>query len=93
LKALSQSKRWQGDGTFSTASTGFYQLYTIHGLYKWQMITCLWTLLSGKIEILYKKMLNEIKNGGLVVGLELKQENCDDGFRACSYECFYLSFS
>ena len=74
MKALSQSKRWQGDGIFSTVPTGFYQLYTIHGLYKWQMITCFWILLGGKSGILYKKMLNEINNGGLAVGLEMKPE-------------------
>ena len=57
LNALSHSTRWQSDGTFSTAPTGFYQLYTIHCLYMWQMITCLWILLSGKSENLYKKIL------------------------------------
>jgi hypothetical protein len=38
------------------------------------MITCLWILLSGKSETLYKKMLNEIKLGALKLGLELRPE-------------------
>jgi hypothetical protein len=75
LILLCESKRWQGDGTFfNSFKSGFYQLYTLHGLNKWQMITCLWILLSGKSGTFYEKMLNEIKLGALKLGLELRPE-------------------
>jgi hypothetical protein len=92
LKALSQSKRWQGDGTFSTAPSGFYQLYTLHGLHMWQMITCLWILLSGKSEILNKKMINEIKNGGLKLGLEMRPEVVMMDFELAAMNAFSFHF-
>jgi hypothetical protein len=92
LTTLCESKRWQGDGTFSTAPSGFYQLYTLHGLYKWQMITCLWILLSGKSETLYKKMLNEIKLGALKLGLELRPEIVMLDFEHAAMNAFSFHF-
>ena len=65
LKILSKSKRWQSDGTFSTTPDGFKQFYLIHGLYKDQMIPCVFALLSGKSEALYNKLILELKEAAL----------------------------
>lgn len=49
------------DGTFRVAPTLFYQLYTIHGRYKKQVIPLMYILLPDKKQSTYILMLNNIK--------------------------------
>ena len=72
LQILSKWDRWHGDGTFTRVPDGFYQLYVIHGLYKSNIITCVFALLTGKSEDVYKKLLLELKDGALKNSFELK---------------------
>ena len=74
LKILAESIRWNADGTFTCPPPEFEQLYLIHGLYKSILIPVGFILLTGKSELLYKKMLRELKDAALNIGLELKPQ-------------------
>ena len=62
------------DGIFSTAPSGFKQVYIIHGKYKWNIIPCAFVLFSGKSEAVYKQMILELKNGALLHVINLDFE-------------------
>ena len=49
-----------------------YQLYIIQGLYKSNMLPCVFALLTGKSEEIYRKLILELKDGALKLSLELK---------------------
>ena len=74
LKILSKSEKWQSDGTFQVVPKpkGFYQLYIIHGYYKFHLLPCVYALLSGKEENHYKSLILKLKEASLNASLELK---------------------
>jgi hypothetical protein len=92
LKILSECNRWHGDGTFSVVPDGFYQLYVIHGLYKSNMLPCVFALLTGKSEDLYKKLLSELKDGALRNSLELKPTQLTIDFELAVMGAFQYHF-
>ena len=69
LTILAASKRWHADGTFTCPPPGFQQLYLLQALYKSIMIPAGFILLTGKSESLYKKVLFEMKDAALSIGL------------------------
>jgi hypothetical protein len=62
MKVL-KNRHGDGDGTFSVVPDGFYQLYIIQGLYKSNMLPCVFSLLTGKSEEIYRKLILELKDG------------------------------
>ena len=64
---MAEARRWQPDGTFSTAPVNWYQFYTIHALIQFQVIPCAYILLNSKDGVIYKKMLRMLKEGALIV--------------------------
>ena len=67
LKSLSETNRWQADGTFSTAPPEWYQFYTIHSVINLQVIPSAFILLPSKDTDTYKKMIRMLKEGALKV--------------------------
>lgn len=92
LNALSKSHRWQADGTFSITPPGFMQLYIIHAYYKYQMIPCVFALLTGKSETLYKRMIQTLKDGALNSKLELKPKTIMVDFERAAINAFEYHF-
>ncbi|CAF1192190.1 unnamed protein product [Adineta ricciae] len=48
LSVLKTCKHWFADGTFSVSPEDFYQMFTLHGLFKSQVIRLVYGLLIGK---------------------------------------------
>ena len=92
LKILSECNRWHGDGTFSVVPDGFYQLYVIHGLYKSNMLPCVFALLTGKSEDIYKKLVSELKDGALKNSFELKPTQLTIDFEQAVIGAFKYHF-
>ncbi len=90
LKILSESKRWQADGTFTCPPPGFEQLYLLHGVFKSITIPCGFILLTNKTELLYKKMLRELKDAALNIRLELKPEEVVIDFEKGAINAFVI---
>ena len=92
LIILSESKRWHADGTFSSVPSLFYQLYIIHGFYKSNMIPSAFILLTGKSEALYRKMLKELKEGGLNNSMDLQPNELTIDFELAVMNAFKYHF-
>ena len=66
LDALRRSPNWMIDGTFKTCPSLFYQLLVIHAIQGDFVFHCVFCLLPGKEERLYRRMfdiLNQIQPG------------------------------
>jgi hypothetical protein len=51
---------------------GFYQLYIIHGYFKFHLLPCVYALLSGSEENHFKWLILQLREASLNVSLELK---------------------
>lgn len=60
LDLLQQSQHWVCDGTFKSAPTLFFQLYTLHSFWLGQTIACVYALLPGKSEDIYTRLLDQL---------------------------------
>ncbi|KAM7293457.1 uncharacterized protein ISCGN_026587 [Ixodes scapularis] len=55
LDCLSRSKAWFMDGTFKVTPSIFFQVYTVHGMYKDAVIPLVYALLPNKTEETYQR--------------------------------------
>src|SRR6218665_1499133 len=55
---LFSNQHWLADGTFRVTPEGFYQLYTIHSLFNGQTFPCIYALLPGRSEAVYRRLIN-----------------------------------
>ncbi|KAK3889025.1 hypothetical protein Pcinc_006901, partial [Petrolisthes cinctipes] len=60
LRFLAQSRHWFGDGTFKVTPVGYMQQYSLHAYYDGVTYPCVYALLPGKSELVYRKMLDKI---------------------------------
>ncbi|CAF5025300.1 unnamed protein product, partial [Rotaria magnacalcarata] len=60
LSVLKTCKHWFVDGTFKVCPEDFYQMFTLHGLYKSQVIPLLYGLLVGKKTTDYDHFFRQI---------------------------------
>jgi hypothetical protein len=58
IRVLVEARRWQADGTFSSAPPDWYQFYIIHGVIDFQVIPCAFVLLPAKDLDTYKKTIS-----------------------------------
>lgn len=58
LRLLETTAHWFMDGTFKTAPTLFYQLFTVHALVNGRTVTCIYALLQNKTQDTYTKLFN-----------------------------------
>jgi len=68
LNLMTNCNNWYADGTFSSAPSIFYQLYTIHGIQYSNVLPFLFALLPNKTEETYVRLFEIILN----LKLELK---------------------
>jgi len=61
LDALGENGDWFMDGTFKTAPPLFEQLYTIHGVRQHAVLPCVFALLPGKSQQLYRRLLQALR--------------------------------
>jgi hypothetical protein len=92
LQILSECNRWHGDGTFSVVPDGFYQLYVIQGLYNSNMLPCVFALLTGKSEEIYRKLILELKDDALKLSLEFKPSQLTVDFEMAVMGAFKYHF-
>ncbi|KAF0985453.1 hypothetical protein HZS_6942 [Henneguya salminicola] len=59
---LSANRNWYCDGTFKSTPNLFYQLYTIHVLYKTTSIPVVYCLLLSKTTMIYTELFSVIRN-------------------------------
>lgn len=62
LKLMTQCNNWFCDGTFSSAPTLFYQVYTIHGVQYSNVLPSVYVLLPDKKEKTYRRMFQALKS-------------------------------
>lgn len=60
LNRLSRCSTWLADGTFRTSPEIFFQVYTLHGLYRNKVIPLLVALLPNKRQRTYERFLDAI---------------------------------
>lgn len=60
LDLLQNSTHWLCDGTFKSAPTIFFQLYTFHAIVQDRVVACLYALLPNKREETYHQLLERI---------------------------------
>ena len=92
LTVLAKSRSWYSDGTFKIAPPQFQQVYIIQAKYKGKMIPCIFGLLTGKTEEVYKAMIHEIKTVCLVIGVEAKPELVLTDFEQAIIKAFTFHF-
>ena len=70
LKILADSKNLNSDGTFDITPLKqiFTQVYIIHAYLDGKMWPCIFTLLDGKSEVIYKHLIRIIKDAILELG-------------------------
>jgi len=64
---LFSNQHWFADGTFRVTPEGFHQLYTIHLICYGQVFPCIYALLPGKSEAVYRRLLQclfDLKSNG-----------------------------
>ena len=71
------------DGTFNTAPKLFKKLYVIHARFGQSAVTCVYALLTGKSQQLYKEMLQAISRAAEELGFALDSPR----FREASHQC------
>jgi len=54
------SRHWFADGTFRVTPAGFDQLYTIHALRDGQSFPCVYALLPGRSQEVYRRLLTHV---------------------------------
>jgi len=57
---LAASHHWFADGTFRVTPDGFDQLYTIHAYVDGQSYPCVFALLPGRTETVYRRLLDHV---------------------------------
>ena len=60
LSILRDSKSWFADGTFKVVPQQFYQLYTIHAEKDGRIFPCVYSLVTAKTEITYRRILRHL---------------------------------
>ena len=67
LNLMERSPHWFLDGTFKTAPSIFFQLYTIHALVSERTIPCVYAILLNKSQATYTMLLQQLMtiNGNL----------------------------
>ena len=60
LTWLKENRHWLADGTFKTAPSIFFQIFTIHALIKESIIPCIYVLLTNKSEKTYKVVFDKL---------------------------------
>jgi hypothetical protein len=66
---LFSNQHWFADGTFRVTPEGFDQLYTIHSLYNGQVFPCIYALLHGRTETVYRRLIQhlfDLKSNGSI---------------------------
>ena len=51
---------WFGDGTFRVTPDDFDQLYTLHGFINGEVFPCIYALLPGRSEEIYRRFLDHV---------------------------------
>lgn len=62
LTWLKDNRHWLADGTFKTAPSIFFQIFTIHALITETTIPCIYVLLTNKCEESYKVVFDKLKS-------------------------------
>ena len=62
MKILSICVQWHVDGTYKSSPKYYYQSFSIHSWYLDQMFPCLYVCLKEKSELIYKKMINLLRD-------------------------------
>ncbi|KAM7290495.1 uncharacterized protein ISCGN_027120 [Ixodes scapularis] len=62
LDCLSRSKAWFMDGTFKVTPSIFFQVYTVHGMYKDAVIPLVYALLPNKTEETYQRLFTVLSS-------------------------------
>ena len=60
LDFLAQCSHWFADGTFRVTPQGFDQLYTLHGFSRGAVYPCVYALLPGRSEEVYRGFLDRV---------------------------------
>ncbi|KAG0415852.1 hypothetical protein HPB47_006974, partial [Ixodes persulcatus] len=58
FERLSTAKAWFMDGTFKVTPSLFYEVYTVHGLYRGAVISLAYALLPNKQEVTYRRLFS-----------------------------------
>ena len=62
IQYLSESQRWQGDGTFFSAPKPFKQVYMIFGAKSQEkLLPCVYVLMQNKSFVAYKELFDQLK--------------------------------
>lgn len=88
LNFLFRSKHWFADGTFKTSPNLFFQVFTIHGVEKNEVIPCVYALLPNKTEETYIRLLEEVKK----LKPNLSPQTVMLDFEKASVNAFHSSF-
>ena len=80
LEKLCSSSMILCDGTFKTAPSMFYQLYSIHGVVNEFTFPLVYCLASRKDENFYSRMLNQLKSHASEMSLDLNPEYISSDF-------------
>ena len=62
LDILERSEVWHADGTFKCSPALFYQLYSIHAVFKEHTLPLVFILLQNKTQEQYIRVLNQLRN-------------------------------
>ena len=62
LDVLERSEVWHADGTFKCSPALFYQLYSIHAVFKEHTLPLVFILLQNKTQEQYIPVLNQLRN-------------------------------
>jgi hypothetical protein len=82
LEILANSTKWHVDGTFQTCPKLFYQILTIHALYKDEMIACAYILLPDKLQTTYENVFEKINSIILEMHIRILVEEIMSDFEA-----------
>ena len=101
LSILKASHNWFADGTFKVAPQQFYQLYTIHAEKDGYVFPCVYSLVTKKDELTYRKIMRklvelepELDPSYIMVNFEKADINAfEDQFLAFLTGCFFSFFS
>ena len=73
---------WFGNGTFRVTTDDFDQLYTLHGFINGEVFNCIYALLPGRLEKIYRRFLDHVVR---LIGSSSKSSVCCTRLRdSCS---------
>ena len=92
LKVLEASWLIFADGTFYSAPGLFYHLYTIHGMFRNEIVPLAYVLLPDKREETYSRLLGIIKAACTVQGIFFNPEQAMLDFEKAAINAFRQNF-